>query len=596
MTRHSLLVDVVNTLCTFTHCVVFSYAYSSYRNAIIPHAYLPTDMSTSRDDEHPFVISAALPLTFGYTAEFIAGSTVWDSNATDGGGRHSAVVTLQKMKELGKLTREGAPLADRQAVLSTCWHQHYDANRIEFILNFLIGSSIQSSPKLNKTEAIKKLVELNAPFIPFPILNEHLKRGLTKYKGKTSFPTINWDASYAAFCQEVPFDSTALNDERKKEKMALAIDFWREATLSHNEDVPPAKNLNLSDTEIAKLSGSQFSISVGGTPAFHKPATAQEKELRDKLLAVTTSYKAKKEKLRLAEDYERKASELRGSMSVISRAAPSKRKPEDSDDDDSQQQSQKDTGIHALDVFLKATRRKVELAEYIDFAALSTSRLKEIKMLNCASSKSSKIAVGLVLRHSLSEADVAILSDDFSQISDGFHYHYLKVVSESNLHDPLATVIDRLGWWQWMCQVFGKNFAAQVKFIKNFLVEHHDKPFWTPLVKLETNLVILCKEQAPLANTPKPGKKETGGKPSQPAKAGNKQAQGNQKARVVLTAAQSKKIEEWKLRFPSTCMSRMVRGRNCFKENNGGVCRFSHNCAWCGSASCKADCQQAETL
>ena len=65
-----------------------------------------------------------------------------------------------------------------------------------------------------------------------------------------------------------------------------------------------------------------------------------------------------------------------------------------------------------------------------------------------------------------------------------------------------------------MCQVFGNNFAAQVKFIKNFLVEHHEKPFWTPLVKLETILVILCKEQAPLSHPPKMAKKEPHGIPS----------------------------------------------------------------------------------
>ena len=172
---------------------------------------------------------------------------------------------------------------------------------------------------------------------------------------------------------------------------------------------------------------------------------------------------------------------------------------------------------------------------------MSESRLKEIKMLNCATSKSSKIAIGLVLRHSLSEADVTILTDDFSQISDGFHYHYLKVVSESNLDNPLAIVIesDRLSWWQWMCRVFGKKFPAQVKFIKNFLVEHHSEPFWTPLVKLETNLVILCKEQAPLPVSLKTPKKET--TPSKPAgKGGAKTDNTNQKPKVVLTAAQLK--------------------------------------------------------
>jgi hypothetical protein len=194
----------------------------------------------------------------------------------------------------------------------------------------------------------------------------------------------------------------------------------------------------------------------------------------------------------------------------------------------------------------------------------------------------------------LSEADVLILSDDFTQITDGFLFHYLKVVSESNLHDPLATIIDRLGWWQWMCQVFGTNFAAQVKFIKNFLVEHHCEPFWTPLVKLETNLVILCKEQAPLPVSQKVAKKDPSGKPS--GKGGAKTGNGNRPPRVVLSASQLKKIESWKTRFPNVCTSRMVRGRLCGKEKHGGVCKFLHTCAWCGSANCKAECAQAETL
>ena len=278
----------------------------------------------------------------------------------------------------------------------------------------------------------------------------------------------------------------------------------------------------------------------------------------------------------------------------VRKSSPKKRKGDD--ESNSSRSEHEEKGTRALDLFLRATKRKVELAEYIDFASMSESRLKEIKMLNCASSKSSKIAIGLVLRHSLSESDVTILTDDFSQISDGFLYHYLKVVSESNLENPLATVIDRLSWWQWMCRVFGKNFPAQVKFIKNFLVEHHGEPFWTPLVKLETNLVLLCKEQAPLPSQAKISKKDSSAKPAQPAKAGKKQNAGGQKARVVLTAAQLQKIEDWKPRFPNICMSRIVRGRNCFKENNGGVCRFVHNCAWCGSATCKAECAKAELL
>ena len=568
---------------------------------LAPHVFyflmhiLPAEMQAPPIEvDHPFMISTALDVDFGYSSDFISGASVWDTTAVSGGGRYPASTTLAKMRELGDLTRAGAPLSARQTALATCWHQHYDATRIEFISHFLLGDAISKSPKLNKSAAIEKLVELNAPFIPFVILNEHLKRGLTKFKGKSTFPAVSWEEDYAAFCKNTPFGDDTATRKRKDEKLALAIDYWQLATESHNKDVPANEVLKLTDKEIEKLSGSQFSLSVRGTPTFHQPALPRDSELRSKLLMVSNELNAKREKIRQAEDFERKAAELRGSISGGSRVPPNKRKAEEDEQSASSRSEREDKGTHALDLFLTATKRKVELAEYIDFASMSESRIKEIKMLNCTTSKSSKLAVGIVLRHSLSESDVAILTDDFSQIADGFLYHYLKVVSESNLENPLATIMDRLSWWQWMCRVFGKNFAAQVKFIKNFMVEHHDQPFWTPLVKLETNLVILCKEQAPLLISTKTAKKESSGKPTPTTKAGKKQ--GNQKARAVLTAAQLKKIEDWKLRFPNTCMSRMVRGRNCFKENNGGVCRFSHSCAWCGSASCKADCSQAEVL
>ena len=262
-------------------------------------------------------------------------------------------------------------------------------------------------------------------------------------------------------------------------------------------------------------------------------------------------------------------------MSVAPSAAPGKRKSDA--DDASQHDAPVDHGIHALDVFLSAIKRKVELAEYIDFASMSAQRLKEIKMLNCTSSKSSKIATGIVLRHSLSEADVTILTDDFTQITDGFLFHYLKVISESNLDDPMATVMDRLSWWQWICHVFGANVAAQVKFIKNFLVEHHGELFWTPLVKLETNLVLLCKEQAPL-HAQKAPKKDPSGKPS--GKGGSKHGSSHKPPgpRVVLTTAQQTKLESWKSRFTGTCISRMVRGRTCPGKRTE-VCASSHTTA-----------------
>ena len=68
-------------------------------------------MPSSSGDNHPFVISSALDVSFGYAPVFLAGKIVWDLHATSGGGRHPPDVTLAKMKELGELTRDGAPLA-----------------------------------------------------------------------------------------------------------------------------------------------------------------------------------------------------------------------------------------------------------------------------------------------------------------------------------------------------------------------------------------------------------------------------------------------------------------------------------------------------
>jgi hypothetical protein len=49
--------------------------------------------------------------------------------------------------------------------------------------------------------------------------------------------------------------------------------FWKEATVSHITDVPVAYVLSLSGKDVEKLSRSQFSLSVGGTPTFRKPTT-----------------------------------------------------------------------------------------------------------------------------------------------------------------------------------------------------------------------------------------------------------------------------------------------------------------------------------
>jgi hypothetical protein len=83
---------------------------------------------------------------------------------------------------------------------------------------------VQELPEAHQSETIKNFVEFNALFIPFAILNEHLKGGLAKCSGKFSFPAVCWEDYYAEFCMNVPFDSTSLSN-RKKEILTLAIVF-----------------------------------------------------------------------------------------------------------------------------------------------------------------------------------------------------------------------------------------------------------------------------------------------------------------------------------------------------------------------------------
>ncbi len=85
-------------------------------------------------------------------------------------------------------------------------------------------------------------------------------------------------------------------------------------------------------------------------------------------------------------------------MSVVSRGSPAKRKPE----------MEGESHLH--------------LHDDQDFSSMSASRLKEIMMLNCASSIPSKVATGLVLLHSLSVTDVVIFTDIFTQILVRFLY------------------------------------------------------------------------------------------------------------------------------------------------------------------------------
>jgi hypothetical protein len=215
----------------------------------------------------------------------------------------------------------------------------------------------------------------------------------------------------------------------------------------------------------------------------------------------------------------------------------------------------------------------------------------EIKMLNSSASKTTKIATGLLFKQVLSEADVASFSEDLSQIRDGFFYQYLKLISESPIEQPMATIIDRILWWQWLEKTFKGNAAAHVKFIKTFFLEHHDAPFWAPLVKHESDMVMQIKSEFLVAPGPRLPTPRPQPKPTPLGKGGSKQP-----AVQRYTAAQQTKLALWKKRFPATCLSRVVRGKPCRPEQLNTQCKYDHSCAWCGSPSCKATCAQAELI
>ena len=137
---------------------------------------------------HPFVIDKTLPAKFGYATAFLKKELVWDFTATSGGGRHTAASVRDLMAEMGDLTREGAQLEERQTLLETLFHHHYDTPRIDFIYNFLFGEREPPLAKLNKRETITFMVKHHAPFIPYDILAEHLRKGLTKFKNGKSHP------------------------------------------------------------------------------------------------------------------------------------------------------------------------------------------------------------------------------------------------------------------------------------------------------------------------------------------------------------------------------------------------------------------------
>ena len=548
--------------------------------------------------DHPFVIMSALPPGFGYTKAFLDGGLQWafdaSTTASEGGGRLTNEAVRKLCVELLAATTGGEALAVRQTTLKTMFAGHYDAARSIFIAKFFLGDAVKSG--INKHEAIALLVKNNIPFIPWAILKSHLELGEAQHKAGTSVAKLSCDASYKAFCKAHAFGKPAETEESlqaKSLKLAKAVAFWQEGVQTHNALVP-SKQVHVTDADFANLGGSQFSFSNGGTPT---PNLRMEGQLRDKLMLVHGSLKdkANEQKKIKADELQRQAREL---LDDVSERSP-KRKKKKSKQPSSDSDSDHDTGLNALDTFMKALKRKIELAEYIDFALMSTSRLAEIKMLNASSHKKTRLQAGVIFHHSLSESDVQLFSGDLGQIFDGFLFTYLRLISESHLPLPMKTIFDRISWWQWVSSMFVGNPAANVLFIKKFMIEHHAAEWWNPAARNCHSLVVQCKEACAPATpaglrppaTPRPPKAATGS--SAIAGTATKRAAT---ALVPYTDAQRQKISAWQIRFPAVCLSRVVRGRNCPKEKQGQVCRFTHICAWCNSASCKAMCSAAELL
>ena len=362
---------------------------------------------------HPFVINKPLDDSFGYTSAFLKGTLAWDFEssgvaASTGGGRHSMASVLELISELGSLTTSGSPLKERQTCLASLFHHHYNDERVQAYLHLMLIKVIKSTARYTKTDAIDLLVEHNVPFIPFEIFNAHLERGLKKYKAKAQHPTVDWSAPYKIFCKEVPFDEANIKDgpsakppaDTAAKKMDYFASFWKDAFSSHNEGKTKKQQLHLSPKEIDMFSGSQFSISVQGTPRFHHEPTSDMAKLRAKLAAAQEVSAANKKVIAQAHALEQRAKDLRESVGSVSfsssvGSAPAKRKRGDQDHD---AKDDHDIGLHALDLFLMSARRRVDEAKYIDFASLSSDRLRAIKMLNSTSVKESRISTGLVLK------------------------------------------------------------------------------------------------------------------------------------------------------------------------------------------------------
>ena len=546
------------------------------------------------DARHPFAITTQLPPEFGYSKAFLAGSLPWElvesTTASTGGGRMSDNAIIKLVSELGDYTREDEDLAAREMQLKHLFSNHFDAPHIQFLLKFFV----EGSPAITtKSEAIDALVTKGVPFIPWSILNEHLLYGAVKLKAKAKLPLLNWEPAYKAFCDanvKPPAPPPPPSDEAKSLRVAKIFDFWEKALVSHNAAVAPAKQVHFTDSDLQSFTGSQFSTSDSGKFRVSK-TSSMAGDLRAKLDLLQPNLQERASKSARIKELQRELRDLDDDSDDGSKASrPSKKRRErrnSGSDSDSEQ------GVSALECFMKTMKDKIERRQYIDFASLSTTRLHEIKMLNSSSSKTTRIQANLSFRQFLSEADVKTLSEDLEAIFDGFLYHYLKMVSESHLPTPVKVVFDRIQWWQWVSSNFTGNPAAQVMYIKHFMVEHHMEEFWEPIAKNSYTLVAKCRDafSTPLFSAPRPPKTPHSSRATPP---GGPSLGGKGGRKSDYTAAQLVKLASFKSRFPDICLSRVIKGRNCPNEKRHTSCKYKHVCAWCASTSCRATCNLAE--
>jgi hypothetical protein len=243
----------------------------------------------------------------------------------------------------------------------------------------------------------------------------------------------------------------------------------------------------------------------------------------------------------------------------------------------------------------------IENSLYIDFASMSKDRLDQLQVLGVASSSSRRLSSSTVLVTSATGADIKTLTFDYEAISSGFLYSYINLLSESSFPDAMTRVKDRLAWWQWLTDFFGHNKPATVKFIHAFMLKHHKAPFWMPVTEERCSmLAIQARDTCPmplltLANHSGTSRdKLPKNRSKSPAKVFPGPGTLTVNGGSTFTASQTAKLVQWRARFAGYCQSRMTNAYTCSREKRGKPCKYKHECVWCHSAACKAECAQAE--